>query len=92
MTQLEKEKLEVIFHKKYMELAFEYNPRKKTWKSYLESIKCTVRTAPSARDWASLTENYYTKFDSLIKDPSPFGGYIQISEEDSLKILALGLP
>ena len=89
MTQLEKEKLEVIFHEKYMELAFKYNTCKMTWQSYLESIKCTVR----AGRWASLlTENYYTKFDSLIKDPSPFGGYIQISEEDVLKILALGLP
>ncbi len=88
MTQIEKEKLEIIFRQKYMELAFEYNNQKKTWKSYLESIKCTVRTG----NWASLTENYYTKFDSLIKDPSPFGGYIQISEEDVLKILALGLP
>lgn len=88
MTTIEKEKLEVIFHEKYMQLAFNYNTHKKTWKSYLESIKCTSRTAK----WAGLCENYYTMFDSLIRDPSPFGGYIQMSEETALKILALGLP
>lgn len=104
MTTIEKEKLEIIFHKKYMELAFEngslkkvstavpihkLEEYKKTWQSYLKFIKCTPRSA----HWASMSENYYTKFDFLIKDPSPFNGYIQVpDEETALKILTLGLP
>lgn len=81
MNSIEKEKLENLIYKKYNELAFSYDVHKQSWSEYLHSIGCV-----------KLSENYQDTFVFLIEDPSPFGGYIQMSEETALKILVIGLP
>lgn len=84
MSPKEKEKLESMFHEKYMDLAFSFNSHGQIWSSYLASINCSQRSS----EWALFSENYH----SMVSDPSPFNEYIHIPEAAAFKILVLGLP
>ena len=80
---IEKDKLENIFRKKYgkISIGLVLNPShlEHTWYMYLNSIGC-IR----------MLDNYKDTFEYLIRDPSSYGGYIQIPNETALKILVLG--
>jgi hypothetical protein len=87
---VEKDKLENIFVKKYRKLSvglvLNTSHLEHTWHVYLNSIGCTRLLSI----FTMRGENYKDTFEYLIRDPSYYGGYIQIPNETALKILVLG--
>lgn len=73
------EKLNVIFEKRYMELAFSQD-HNWTWGAYLKSIRCSATTCDAAVPARHL----------LIRDPSPFGDSLIVTRKMAEKVLVLG--
>lgn len=84
LNEIEERKLNAVFDKKFRELAFSDKIKIKTWSNYLKTIDC--------KKWDPWDKGFLSEGIELIHDPSPFGGFLILTEETAKKILAIGLP
>jgi hypothetical protein len=86
MTDEEEKKLSSLLTRRYKELAF--NSPQETWRQYLER-----NGMQKSSYWkeTSIAAGNHPKME-IVRDPSPFGGFILVPEELATKILVLGMP